>query len=290
MKYLRKQLREHKGKIVWLASYPKSGNTWFRCFISALFNGKIDLSTLETDGIFSSRSVFDSVTNLDSRLLLDNEALNMIPDVYKFRAKKSERMLFMKVHDAYIYNDLGNPIFPTEISHKVIYIVRNPLDVVASFANHNASTIDEAIELMNDPNGYLAGIHEGLNTNLQFRQKMFDWSGHVNSWTKQKNVEVIIVRYEDMLSHPFETFSSIIEKIDIKASKTAIKKAISMTKFNKLQQQEKKTGFREKNARSESFFRSGKSGSYKKELTDEQIKAIVKKHKKVMVKLKHKLP
>ena len=70
-------------KIVWLASYPKSGNTWFRAFLTALLNdGDLDINQMKTDGIFSSRFIFDNSTDLDSTYLYDEEVKNMLPEVF----------------------------------------------------------------------------------------------------------------------------------------------------------------------------------------------------------------
>ncbi len=287
MKYLQKQLNQHKGKIVWLASYPKSGNTWFRCFISALFKGEIDLAHLKTDGIFSLRHTFERYSGIDSRMLNDKEVHAMISSVFLEHAKNSQHMLFTKAHDAYIYNDNQQPIFPTEVTHKAVYLVRNPLDIVASLANHNATTKDKAIELMNNPKGYLGGQVKGINTNSQFRQLMFDWSGHVKSWNEQKNIEVILVRYEDMLHDSFNTFKNVVQRLEIKASDTAIKKAVKMSSFKKLQKQEKEKGFREKNVRSEKFFRSGKTGQFEKELSPTQIQNVIDAHQEQMKQLNY---
>lgn len=284
-KSLTQQLVDLKGQIVWLASYPKSGNTWFRCFLSALILGKVDLGKLTTDGIFSARTVFDAISGIDGRFLLDHEVQNMIPDIYIDRSKLMQRLSIVKVHDAYIVNELDKPIFPTEISRKVVYLVRNPLDVVASFANHNASTIEETIKLMNNDNAYIAGPIKGLNVNPQFRQLMYDWSGHVLSWIDQKNVDVIIVRYEDMLDDGLNTFKRVIDGLQLDATTSQIEEAISKASFSKLQKKEATEGFKEKNIQTEKFFRSGKKGGYKDELTEEQIEQIIAKHGKVMKRL-----
>lgn len=287
MKYLQQQLKDKKGKIVWLASYPKSGNTWFRCFISALFTGEVDLAKLKTDGIFSNRQLFDRISNIDSRLLTDREVRSMIPEIYIDHAKTLSQLAFVKVHDAYILNDLKKPIFPKEISHKVVYLVRNPLDVVGSFAHHNASSIPQTINLMNNPQGYLAGPVEGLNINLQFRQLMLDWSGHVKSWTEQKEIEVILVRYEDMLNDTFATFRRIVDALEIEASDKEVQQAIDLTSFSKLKAQEEDKGFKEKNIKAENFFRSGKTNQYETELTVQQINRIKKRHLDVMSQLNY---
>jgi len=284
MKYIQKQLSAKKGKIVWLASYPKSGNTWFRCFISALFLGKIELDKLKSDGIFSSRPRFDAIHDVDSRLLTENEVLDTISEIHRHKAAIANELLFVKIHDALIKNTKGNLIVPSDVSYKAIYFVRNPLDIVASFAHHNGTTIDATIKLMNNDQAYLGNFKPGMNNITQFRQLMLSWSGHVKSWTQQKEIDVIVVRYEDMLAKPLETFSKILNSIDINCSKGAIKKAIRMASFENLKKAEQKHGFLEKNIKSSNFFRSGQSNQFVKELTKEQIQQILKKHKVMMLK------
>lgn len=288
MKYFQKQLTDKKGKIVWLASYPKSGNTWFRCFITALFTDKIELNEIEsTHGIFSSRVTFDQYSGIDSRLLLHKEVSRMLPEVYIKKAEFSKQLLFIKIHDAYGYNDMKIPIVPADATHKVIYFVRNPLDIVGSFANHNNSTVEATIKLMNDENTFLPDDKLEINNTSQLRQFMNSWSGHVESWLDQKNIDVILVRYEDMLKDGFATFSRIIEQLEIEASPKDIKRAMKLTSFSRLKKSEQESGFNEKNVKTPAFFRSGKSGGYKKELSLTQIDLIKKQHKKVMKKLNY---
>lgn len=285
MKYLQKQLQQKKNKIVWLASYPKSGNTWFRCFLSALFTGKVDLAKLETDGIASSRVLFDHIVGIDSRLLVEEEVHCMLPEVLRQKSKLAPKLQFIKVHDAYILNAMNEPIFPTDITHKVIYLVRNPLDIVGSLANHNATSIERTIHLMNNPKGYLGGFIDGLNNNIQFQQLMLSWSGHVKSWTEQEELDVIVIKYEELKHNTINTFTDIIKALEIEASDEQIKAAIDLTAFEKLQEKEKQTGFKEKNIRSKSFFRSGKTGMFKNELTSDQIRTIKEHHHEVMHRL-----
>lgn len=285
--YLQKQLDEKRGKIVWLASYPKSGNTWFRCFLAALFNGEVDLETLKTDGIFSSRPLFDAMTGVDSRFLFENEIQEMIPEVYRRKAKYGKKLQFVKAHDAFVINYQNKSIFPEDVTHKVIYFVRNPLDIVASFANHNATSISDTINLMNNRNASIPNLIQGLNLSNQIRQKLMDWSGHVQSWNDQDRLDVILVKYEDMLQKGEETFSKIMSKLEFEVKNEDILRSIRMTEFSKLKKNEMEKGFNEKNVNSESFFRSGKSGSYHDELTKEQIEGIKRVHKKVMLSLQY---
>lgn len=271
-------------KIIWLASYPKSGNTWFRAFLTALLgDGDLNINEMKTDGIFSSRAIFDNCTDMDSTELYDNEVKNLLPEVFKHQAELYKKdKLFIKIHDAYTLNSNGVPIVPAEPTFCALYFIRNPLDVVGSFANHNGSTLDEAIQLMNNPRGTLAKQPKNRNVNNQFAQLMLSWSGHATSWTNDLPFPVLVIRYEDMLADAFNTFSRAVEfmKIDVPASQ--IEKAIEETKFEKLQKQESETGFMEKNKRSNKFFRKGVAGNWVNELSPEQIKSIVDNHAEVM--------
>jgi len=276
------QLKEKPGKIVWLASYPKSGNTWFRCFLSALIDGEVHINQLHTDGIFSSRGLFDRTFDIDSRLLNEDEVKNRMPRIIRHYASQSEKLLFCKIHDAYTINKKEEPIIPADVSQVVIYLIRNPLDVVASYANHMHRDIDYAIRAMNKDNGYLARQKNGLNVGNQFPQLMYSWSGHVRSWHDQHAIRVITIRYEDMKRDSLATFTKAIDAMGLNATEDQIQQAIDLTKFDRIKKFEQEKGFREKNFKSPSFFRKGQVGGYEKELTSEQMKLIIDKHRSVM--------
>ena len=290
MKSINKQLVDLKGKVVWMASYPKSGNTWFRCFLSALLTGKVDINHINTDGIFSNRHLFDNVIDIDGRLLDEEEAKLRMAEVYRFHMKFSQKLEFTKVHDAYTYDQNDDPIFPTDVSHHVVYLVRNPLDVVASFANHNSCTKDQAIMLMNKPNGYLAKQKNGLNINNQLPQLMYDWSGHVKSWLDQKEIPVTIMRYEDTKNDDVGNFHRVMKAVGLNVSKKKVKDAVELAKFDKLRKAEDEDGFREKISNVKNFFRSGKSGGYRDELTLNQVDKILAVHYDVMERLLYDKP
>lgn len=273
-------------KIVWLASYPKSGNTWFRTFLTALLgNGDLNINEIKTDGIFSSREIFDSCTDLDSTELRDEEVKLLQPEVFCHLASINEKeRLLIKIHDAYTYNQLKTPIVPALPTLCALYFIRNPLDIVASLANHNSSTLDEAIALMNNTKGCLASQKNNKNVNNQLRQLMLDWSGHVASWTSQTAFPVEVIRYEDMLTDTLATFTRAIEFMGIETSRERILKAIEETQFHKLKALEIAGGFKEKAQKSETFFRTGRAGNWTKELTPDQAETIIAQHEGMMKK------
>ena len=270
-------------KIVWLASFPKSGNTWFRAFLTALMNnGKVEINALKTDGIFSDRWLFDLYSEIESRDLTDREVKMMIADVYRFHATQRNKRHFIKVHDAFETDESGLNIIPEDVTLCAVYIIRNPLDIVGSLANHSGSSIQEAFEMLNNHEHCLAKQNGNLNKNPQFRQYVSDWSSHVKSWTQKPTFPVIVIRYEDMLINPFETFSKAIEFIGLEATPDQINTAILASSFDQLSCQESEEGFHEKSRKSKQFFRSGKMGVWKEELNHEQISALRKKHEEIM--------
>jgi hypothetical protein len=273
-------------KIVWLASYPKSGNTWFRAFLTALLNdGDLDINQMKVDSIFSSRAIFDNSTDLDSTYLYDEEVKNMLPEVFCDLAScYPKKHLFIKIHDAYALNTQNSPIVPTQPTRCAVYFIRNPLDVVASFANHNDITFDEAIHEMSSPNAALSNQIGNLNVNHHFRQLMFSWSGHVESWTNNLPFPVLVLRYEDMLADGLATFTKAVEFMGIDVQPGQVENAIIASNFERLKEKEKEKGFFEKNRKMESCFRKGKSGGWKEELKAEQVQSIIIHHKAVMEK------
>ena len=261
-----------QNKIVWLASFPKSGNTWFRAFLTALLhNGKIEINSMVTDGIFSDRYLFDEISELDSRDLSDKEVKLMIADVYRYLAGYKEMQHIIKVHDAFETDDDGRNIIPEDATCCALYFLRNPLDIAGSLANHSNCSIGDAVNMLNDPSFCLAKQPGNHNRNSQFRQNIYDWSSHVKSWTLKPSFPVKVIRYEDMLTNTFEIFSQAVAFMGWEATPEQIRNAIEASAFERLSSQEAEKGFFEKNRKSKVFFRTGKMGNWKQELTQQQI-------------------
>ncbi|NJK85140.1 MAG: sulfotransferase domain-containing protein [Bacteroidales bacterium] len=270
-------------KIVWLASYPKSGNTWFRVFLTNLLEDgdqPADINNLYPTTIASSRSLFDEATGVPSSDLSSDEIEKLRPDVYRYMAETGTETIYHKIHDAWISLPDGKTLIPTEVTKAVLYFIRNPFDVAISFAHHSSVNIDKAIDMMADVHYAFCSKADRLHN--QTRQKLLSWSGHVESWIDQSRLPVLVLRYEDMLENPFKEFKKAVEFAGIDTCEEKIQKAIAFSSFDNLKKQEQEKGFKEKAARSESFFRKGKSGDWKNTLTKNQIKRIVKDHGRMM--------
>jgi hypothetical protein len=269
--------------VIWLASYPKSGNTWFRAFLTALLNPGspgIDINNMHPATIASSRQLFDEMTGVASADLSPDEIERLRPGVYRQNALESEEVLYHKVHDAYVLLTNGEPLFPADVTKTVLYFIRNPLDVAVSFAHHLNAGIDKTIAIMNNP-GY-AFCHKTDRLFNQLQQKLLTWSGHVKSWVDESGLPLLVIRYEDMKDKPAETFSRAATFLGINHCTSEIETALDRASFARLKQQEEEKGFSEKSAASPSFFRKGIAGDWKNVLSSEQVQRVVNEHYEVM--------
>ena len=274
-----------ENNIIWLASYPKSGNTWFRSFLTALLNqGEIDINKMETDGIFSGKEFVESILYLCTDDLRPREFEIFRKIAFTYKAQQTTEKSFVKIHDAYTYSKWdGLPLIPAEGSLVALYIIRNPLDVVLSLANHTGLNIEETIRnFINCEEGAFIKKEKKAN---QYYQLMGTWAMHASSWMSQKDIPVHIIRYEDMKANAFETFKAAVVQMQLDYSDEAILKAIEASDFKKLKQQEEIKGFKEKAIPSSAFFFKGETGRWKKELTKEQVQKIMTVNESMMKQL-----
>ncbi|HEY1979761.1 MAG TPA: sulfotransferase domain-containing protein [Xanthobacteraceae bacterium] len=291
-------------RTIWLASYPKSGNTWFRMLVANLSakDGKpVDINDLpERGGIASARGPFDYLSLIDSSLLTHDEIDCLRPQLYQELARGEDddeydatqerpAVRFVKVHDAYTLTPRGEPLLGSgRGADGAIVIVRDPRDVVPSLANHNRTSIDDAIVSINDKNAAVCS-HPG-RMHQQLRQKLPGWSGHVASWLDQTDIPVYLIRYEDLQTDTVATFRQALAFAGRPANEEDIRRAVGYADFGELKRQERDKGFREKPRRSDgAFFRRGQAGAWRDELTAEQAARIEAEHAPMMQRLGYEL-
>jgi hypothetical protein len=290
-------------RTIWLASYPKSGNTWFRMLVANLSakDKPADINNLpERGGIASARGPFDRLTLIDSGLLTHDEIDCLRPRVYKELASGEQDdeydgpddippVRFVKVHDAYTQTPRGEPLLAGRRgADGAIVIVRDPRDVAPSIANHNRVDIDSAIAQMND--GEAAYCAKAGHMEAQLRQKVPGWSGHVASWLDQTDLPVHLIRYEDLQADTLATFRAALAFADRSASDDDIRRAVGYADFSELRRQEADKGFCEAPRRPGGlFFRRGEVGVWRKDLTIEQVARIEAAHAPMMRRLGYEL-
>lgn len=263
--------------IFWLASYPKSGNTWLRILLAnylSCSDRPLDINKLNTGPIASSSMWFNEWAGVEAAALDDALIERLRPDVYRCMSRVEQKNIYIKVHDAWRRTDRGEGLFPADITGGVVYILRNPLDMAASYANHRGETIEEAVEHLCDPDYARPRSHGELSD--QVMQKIGSWGKHVVSWLDDSGLPVHLVRYEDLKRHPEEAFGGVVRFCGLEWDGERIRRAVAFSDFEELQRQERATDFVERSPNSSAmFFRRGQVGSWREELPEELVRRII---------------
>lgn len=261
--------------IVWLASYPKSGNTWTRAFLSnlatimagekeALDVNSINRFTLGESSTHYYKEVcgFEPKAN-DHRKVADNRRR-----VQEAIADQFEGLIFCKTHNALVI-DRGQSIINFAVTSGAIYIVRNPLDVAISLSYHMRTSIDQSIQIM-----ATRDLETPINE-TRVHEVWGSWSQHVETWTRKPHRAIYVMRYEDMLSDPNKTFRNLAHHLLLNPTVAELELAIERSSFDSLRDRESEEGFKEKPEHAERFFREGRAGQWRDILTPQQVDAII---------------
>ena len=273
--------------ILWLASYPKSGNTLLRSFLSTYFfskDGNFNFDLLRNIKQYPNNKLFLELgVDISNRHEIAKNHLN----AQKLINQNKKSFQFWKTHssfvkmDGYSFTDLNNTL-------GVIYIVRDPRDVVISYSHHNNQTIEQTLKMINQ--NYILGaeIKDKIPVYLG------SWSYNYNSWKVFNNInKYLLIRYEDLVLNDEKYFEKIlffiknISKMDFDISEKKIKKVLEEIKFEKLKKLEKEKGFHESKKDDKgntiNFFRSGKTKQWKNNLdlkTKNMIEEVCQKEMK----------
>lgn len=271
--------------VIWLVSYPKSGNTWLRLALRSLRQGgrPVNINEQQTDApIIASRALFDDLLGVDSADLGDDEVAAARPALHRMLATTTDAGGYYKVHDAWTRNEAGEPLFPKDAG-RAVYLVRDPRDVAVSFAHHMNMSIDEAIGAMANPDRMLSWTRSRLGR--QIPQLISSWSNHVLGWLDQSGVDLLLLRYEDMQDDPQAALARVAAFCGLSPSPQAVAGAVAATRFDTLRTQEESGGFIECPTNVSRFFRRGVAEGWRDSLTPEQAGRIVRDHALVMARL-----
>ena len=279
---------------IWLSSYPKSGNTLVRSMLSAYYfskDGKYDFEQIRNIKQFPKTSLFKKI-GVD--ITNEKEIIKNYINVQKKLIKKNS-IQFLKTH-SYLFN-IDNHKF-TDLNHSLgaIYIVRDPRNVVTSWANHSNYTIEEAT------NGLINGDKipgDLYDTKKKIKSYVYvgNWSGNYNSWKSfMYQNRYLLIKYEDLINDKEFTFKKILEFISKLQDKKLVinevkfKNVIASTHFDKMKNLENQKGFFEaktnlKTGKKITFFNLGPKNNWKVLLKEEIIKKIEVAFKKEMIEL-----
>ena len=264
--------------IFWIASYPKSGNTWLRTLLSAYYYSKDGIykeSLIKNIGQFPEKKHFQGFDYLPK----------VVIDTSRYWIKAQERinhdkkLRFFKTHN--VYGSINEHKF-TDKTNSIgcIYIVRDPRNVITSLKNHYELSYPEALEWMINPKKYIYDYENSEEySDFQF---ISSWENNYKAWKSQRDFPIKIVKYEDLMDKTYSVFLEIIEFINHvtntneKINRLKIKNSVNSTSFSKLKANEKQFGFSEsvkskKDNKQIPFFFLGPENNWKK-ILDEDFK------------------
>jgi len=274
--------------IIWIASYPKSGNTLLRSILASYFfsnDGNFEFNHLDYIKQFPAIEHFRKM-GLD--LSNENEVFQNFIEAQKLINKENNKIKFIKTHSSLCkinncnFTDLKNTL-------GVIYIVRDPRNVVTSFAHHYNLNVEQATDTLIDETRWL------IKTEKMYKTFLGSWNVNYNSW-KQLNERFMLVKYEDLVNKKKTTLIKIFKFIqtlnneELKIDMVKINKVIKSTEFYKMKTLEQKQIFTESSIESDTgkrkvFFNLGPKNDWKKILDDKNRKKIETSFKKEMSEL-----
>ena len=269
-----------------IASYAKSGSNWARMVLeNYLADGEAPVSIWHASRVFNGlpREAFEQVLKIPSRMLDERDIQRLLPAYYREAARAAEAPLYYKIHDANVPNQGEEALFDPERVNGAVYLVRHPCDVAVSYSHHFGYSHRRTIERMADPEAAFNLPRKAFNGLLPARS--LSWSGHVESWLDERRFPVELIRYEELLAEPLAGFSRMIAAFFGEVDEARLAKAVKFSSLKELRRQE---GAREGAFHAHqggSFFRSGRAGGGKEELSDEQAAAIGRDHGAVMARL-----
>ena len=279
--------------IIWIASYPKSGNTWLRALMSSYYytnDGNFKFDLLENIDSFPSEKYFKNYP--DKFLNPEDTSKYWIAEQTKIN--KKNKMTFLKTHMA-ICKVSDNSFTNEQNSLAGIYIIRDPRNVITSLSNHYQLSLDKAYEFMKNEK---QAIYVKKNDRYLGFQLLWSWSTNLKSWIENKRFPILVIKYEDLMDQTFVTFKKVIDFINnitqnkVSFNKERAKNSIKNTSFRNLQKLEKEHGFAEalKEKGSEKkikFFNLGQENNYKKLLPADLINEMNKYYKKELVQFNY---
>ena len=251
--------------IIWIASYPKSGNTWVRSLISSYYFSKdeFNFSYLKNIPNFSIDNFISKDVNIKNNLDVAKQWLN----VQKIINNNYKKTLFFKTHNACV--TINKNLFTnSDNTAACIYIVRDPRNIVTSYKNFEKKSFEEILNHMKDDESF-------LTTEKKIGFKGFEfigsWASNYNSWFHNKlGIPVCLVKYEDLIKDTLGEFKKIIDFIaNVQNVKNYVfnnekaKKAVSNSSFESLSKMEIDTGFNEARGK-QKFFNLGEKNRWQK--------------------------
>lgn len=257
-------------RIVWLASYPKSGNTWTRVLLANYFmppGQAPDINSLYRFTTADVRQDFFDRVNGGPFVARDvAHWLETRPKVLRAIAASKPGHHFVKTH-CQVRRLGGHDLILPEVTAAAIYVMRNPFDLVLSYARHLGEDVALTIDRMANPQAMNAG-------ETRIFEVIGRWDDHIGSWTDAPGLPRHVMRYEDMVADTERAFRGLFAFLRVPVQDGQLRRAIRAASFESLQKQEREKGFRERPPAMQQFFATGRAGGWREKLTPAQVARI----------------
>ena len=278
--------------IIWIASYPKSGNTWVRSLISAYLyseNGIFNFNLLKKIQQFPSKLYlkyfiedFKDIKKVSNYWIAAQDRINLLND----------ETIFLKTHSALC--TLESNSFTNKFNTKAaICVVRDPRNIITSFSHHYSLNIKESFNFLNNRKKMLLENEYG-HKDFAVATVLENWVDHYKSWKNLKFAPLLIIKYEDLIIDTKKTFILILnflsKLMDVKIDEKKITNSINSCSFDILAKKEKVEGFPEsithkKSNKKLNFFNLGEKNNWKNLLDPEIEKKLREAFHKEMKEL-----
>ena len=279
--------------IIWLASYPKSGNTWLRSLLASYYfssDGNFSFNLLNNIDQFPAPKYFKDV--IDG--IKNPEDYSNFWIQKQIEINKDKKLRFFKTHSAMCKIN-EKPFTDSKNTLGAIYILRDPRNLITSLSNHFQLNLEESLDFMTTEKKALI---ERENSKFKAFVPIFSWRFHLKSWSENRSFKTILIRYEDLNNETFYTFKKIVQFINeltkngLKFNKDKAKRVISNCDFKQLQKLEEEDGFSEamtkKNSKDKiKFFNLGIQNNYKNILGKDLINKMNNLFQEELIKYKY---
>ena len=282
--------------IFWIASYPKSGNTWLRALISSYYyseDGVFHEKIIKNIGQFPEKKHFTSF-NYDPKVVTDTTRFWIKAQE---KINEDKKLRFFKTHN--VFGTLNNQNFTNkENSIGCIYIIRDPRNVITSLKNHYELDDDSALKWMTRENNFIYDVEKLDRDGYSDFQFISSWATNYKSWKVQKKIPIKIIKYEDLLNKTYAVFMDVVKFINEttnnkeKISKDKLKNSVNSTLFDKLKNNEEKYGFSEaiqskKENKKIPFFHLGPKNDWRRILDEDFKKKLNSVFEKNLIELSY---
>lgn len=265
--------------IFWIASYPKSGNTWVRSLVASLQAGGGGVHLERLGKVVPNGAVrawLEGWVDLDSECL--NHAEMRALRTHAYRQAAARQSCLLKVHDVF-----DPALFPADATLGTVYVVRDPRDVAPSWADHMGVDLDTAIAQMADSGTTMSSNRSAFRS--QTLQHYGSWSLNVQSWLDHAPGPLLLLRYEDMLADPWREATRLATFLGLPADAASVERSVDACRFEALRSAEERDGFAERRTVQQRFFRQGRAGAWQSALQSQQAARLVAQHAAVMQRL-----